>query len=152
MLRNALIEQRRITQIIRKNNEEWDRNNNKLIIVDENNEEKLTYYYENLRIDFKGINATVKIHKSCKLTLTCIRAYSNTSIIINENTTTNGNLRIICTDISSVIINENCMISWNVTIHGADHHAIINSQNKILNFPKKTIIGNHTWIGHDTII
>ncbi|QKF81087.1 acyltransferase [Halarcobacter ebronensis] len=65
---------------------------------------------------------------------------------INENTMikTNGN--------ANIIIKNNCEISWNCQILGSDFHQILYNSKIKKSFCADVFIGEHVWIGTNSII
>ena len=95
-------------------------------------------------------NATLRIHKTAQL---CYKA----TIEIHEN----GEVEIGSAYINSdavilaakrIQMGEGCLISRMVFIYDADHHPILNEQGEQVNLPKPVILGNHVWIGLQTVV
>lgn len=78
----------------------------------------------------------------------------NQSVYIGQNTTIEGVCLIVGEPDTTITIGNDCMISAGIKIFSCDGHAIIDRETKeITNKPKtKVEIGNHCWIGLDTLI
>jgi len=72
---------------------------------------------------------------------------SGSSVVIGEDTTSNGTEIWLLENNSSVIIGKEVMFSDNIYIACSDTHSIIDENGKLLNIGKSIEIGNHCWIG-----
>ena len=70
---------------------------------------------------------------------------SNAVLILGDNSYITANTEIYCT--TKIIIGNSTAISWGVQILDSDFHSINGDQKQ-----KEVIIGNHVWIGSNSII
>lgn len=76
----------------------------------------------------------------------------NCSVVIGDNSTSNGcNIRI-CEDNTNVEIGLDCMFSSGINIWASDTHTITDMDGNCLNVGKYVKIGNHVWIGSNVSI
>lgn len=75
-----------------------------------------------------------------------IKKYGN--LKIGNNVTFTGGSKIICN--KKIYFGNDCLISWDTLIMDSDGHTILDNNN--INIDKPIIIGNHTWIGCNSII
>ena len=52
----------------------------------------------------------------------------------------------------SIHIGHGCLISRMVFIYDADHHDIVNEDGKVINPPRPVIVGDHVWIGLQSLL
>lgn len=95
-------------------------------------------------------NATLTIRHSAQL---CYKA----TIEIHENAEVDIGSAYINSDAvilaaKKIQLGDECLISRMVFIYDADHHPIVNEQGEQINLPKPVILGNHVWIGLQTVI
>lgn len=95
-------------------------------------------------------NATLTIRHSAQL---CYKA----TIEIHENAEVDIGSAYINSDAvilaaKKIQLGDECLISRMVFIYDADHHPIVNEQSEQINLPKPVILGNHVWIGLQTVI
>jgi acetyltransferase-like isoleucine patch superfamily enzyme len=76
-----------------------------------------------------------------------LRLWRSSSIIIHENTTSNG-LQVLC-DMSTVTVGKDCMFSSGVLIQSADQHGIVDLRTGqiVNNKMRKVDIEDHVWLG-----
>lgn len=83
-------------------------------------------------------------------TLDC--AVNNCRVYIGSKTTSNGLYAILLEDNSFFEIGEDSMLSDNIRIYCSDTHCITNKEGDLLNYSKGVKVGNHVWIGYNSII
>lgn len=150
-------------------------NNNRLVILndDSNNES----FLDNLQIEFLGSNNYIEIYSSCIFANNIKISCTNNNVIkIGRNfkgnfnipcPMSNGcsliigdNVNIIFANIPlhdepnlKVLINNDVLISYGVEIRVSDGHTIFETDsNKVLNMPANITIGQHCWVGMNTLI
>ena len=69
------------------------------------------------------------------------------SVIIGDNSTSNGVVIRICEDNTNVNIGSDCMFSSEIIIWASDTHTVTDLDGKIINIGKYVNIGNHVWVG-----
>ena len=80
--------------------------------------------------------ATIEIHKDAEVEIGS--AYINSDAVILAA--------------KKVQLGNQCLVSRMVFIFDADHHPIYNEAGEQINLPRPVIIGNHVWIGLQSVI
>ena len=126
--------------------------NSKIIFIGKNNiliSKQATL--RNSIVEFRGNNSIVYICKSNININMFIGHYSN--IYFGENNTTASILTIHCAESTNLFVGNDCMFSFNVKIRTSDGHCIYDAQeNKRVNTGKSIYIGDHVWLGTDSVI
>ena len=125
-------------------------------------------------VTVNGINNTIIIKDSSKLTNCKIYIYgNNNNIIINEkvclnhadlwienddneisigqNTSIQGFTQLAAIEGTTITIGNDCMFSSDIQFRTGDSHSIIDLSGKRFNISKNISIGNHVWIGTKVI-
>ena len=76
---------------------------------------------------------------------------SGNEIIIGEKSTFHGNCQLAACEGTSISIGNDCMFSHDIYMRTTDSHSII-KENKRINQAKDIRIGNHVWIGMQSLI
>jgi acetyltransferase-like isoleucine patch superfamily enzyme len=108
-----------------------------------------------LSLEIKGNNNSIIIEEGVRIGGGKIVIEENNSrLFIGKKTTIESNILIGLTENDQLIhIGEDCMISDNVQIRNGDSHSIIDIENgSRINPSKSILIGNHVWVGSNTII
>lgn len=71
----------------------------------------------------------------------------DSTIIVDEGTTSNGLSIFMMEDGSKLHIGKDCMFSDGVDIWGSDTHTITDTEGNLLNYGRSIEIGDHCWIG-----
>ena len=157
-------------------------NNKFIIVEEDGTERLIGKYekIEGLNVDWQGSNCVVKIYKptnfiNCLLLMQGNNSYceigstkyfyknngrflvfgSNCSLIVGKNISCGEEsiLGILDTDNTSIRVGDDCMFSKNIQIRAGDGHVIYDLDTKeIVNNGKDTIVGNHVWLGADSIV
>lgn len=133
-------------------------NQNKNIITDngENNKISLPNNIKYLDILINGNNNVIEIGENVTVfgKLRISVSDNNSIVKIGKNTTIYFLKIHIEENNNKVEIGEDCMISDNVRILASDSHSIIlNKTRECINIHKKGVkIGNHVWLGMDSLI
>ena len=108
----------------------------------------------NCDIKIYGNNNAIIIGSNSRIKNTKIHCEDNFGVInIGCNFTMEGGLIASGEDNNKISIGEDCMFSENVQLRNTDSHWIVCKEtNKILNKGKKILIGDHVWIGANSII
>lgn len=130
---------------------------------------------KNIMVQNYGINNVVRIAEHCNIN-NCIFLFhgNNNTIIIGERVKMNGvtfwiedNNNVIeigrdCTfedgtqlaacEGKKIIIGDDCMFSNKISVRTTDSHSILNSEGNRINHARDVNIGNHVWIGLQSII
>lgn len=78
---------------------------------------------------------------------------SKTSIIWGRGSTSNGTDIVVAGANRSVTIGRDCMFSSGIWIRTSDMHGIIDVGSlRVTNVPQDVALGDHVWIGQDTLI
>lgn len=77
---------------------------------------------------------------------------NNNTINIGDNTTISGRTHLACIEGCTISVGNDCMFSSDVTFRTGDSHSIIDSLGVRINRSKDIIIGNHVWVGNNTIV
>lgn len=105
----------------------------------------------NVRVHVGNDNATIVLGEGSRGQYD-FRLWRNSRISIGEKTTSNG-IRIVC-DNSEFVCGEDCMFSDSILIQTADQHGIVDIKNGVItnnNF-KTVIVGDHVWLGRQSIL
>ena len=71
----------------------------------------------------------------------------NCSVVIGDNSFSNGTNIRICEDNTTVEIGKDCLFSSGITIWASDTHTVTDIDGNITNIGKYVKIGNHVWVG-----
>lgn len=100
-----------------------------------------------------GKNNKLIIHDGCKLRkLSCWMEGNCNVIEIGANTSVMGATHLAACDGSKIIIGQNCLFSHDIYIRTTDSHSIIDNLGRRINMEQDIIIGNHVWIGMQSLI
>ena len=133
------------------------------------------FVVKNVKVKNTGSNNTVVIGSNCKLTNSEILFYgSNNHITIGDKTNLNGvvfwmgengnrisigkdttiedNTELAACESSEIIIGSDCMFSHSILVRTTDSHSIINVDGERLNKAASIKIGNHVWVGLQSLI
>jgi hypothetical protein len=80
--------------------------------------------------------ATIEVHENAEIDIGSAYINSDAVILAAE----------------SIRIGYECLISRMVYIYDADHHDIVNADGKVINPPRPVIVGNHVWIGLQSLL
>lgn len=125
--------------------------NNNRIEIDDN------FKFESLQIFIRGNNNHLHIHKNCSGVFVQMHfEYEDNELIIGEHTTMHGreerSIHIAMDERTTIHIGEDCMLSNNIQIRSSDSHSIVDFENKRLNYAQDIYIGNHCWLGLNSMI
>ena len=149
---------------------------NKIILV-QGDEEIETTNVTGVKIEWLGINSTLKIWAPMKFSNCTIQIGTNDLIEIRENSNI-SNTFLRCASSNSTIkigknfimvggkiilpnahenqyltIGNDCLFSFDIFIQTADGHTLLNLEGDVLNlFNGGIYIGNHVWVGHGVSI
>lgn len=76
----------------------------------------------------------------------------NNSIEIGESVTSEGELELAACESKSIKVGDDCMFSYGIHIRTTDSHSIIDYNGNRINLGADISIGNHVWIGAETMI
>lgn len=109
------------------------------------------------QIFIRGSNNYLHIHKNCSAVFLEIHfEYQDNKLEIGEYTSFHGrnckSIHIAMDEKTNIVIGNDCMISNNIQIRSSDSHSIIDLNNNRLNYAQDICIGNHCWLGLNSII
>ena len=108
---------------------------------------------KNVTIKYYGSNNRVIIHKNAKIQdVTFWFEGDNNLIEIGAGTTFHGKCQLAACDGTKILIGDNCMFSHDIYVRTTDSHSILDCNGSRINPAKDIIIGNHVWIGMQSII
>lgn len=113
--------------------------------------------FESVQIFIRGNNNRLHIHKNCSAVFAEFHfEYIENEIEIGEYTSFHGRsgrpIQIALDEKTKIIIGSDCMISNNIQIRSSDSHSIVDLKNKRLNYAQDIVIGNHCWLGLNSIL
>lgn len=129
--------------------------NSKIIFYGTNNvlfcEEGVTL--KNSIIEFGASNSIVFLRKNNFAYQVAFKVFNNSTIFIDSNNYFNGVLHAEISEETNLFIGKGGMFSHSIWMMTSDSHLVydIDSLNR-LNFSKSIYIGDHVWIGQNTII
>lgn len=91
------------------------------------------------------LNGIVSIHKGCNVVVK-----NGATLSIGDGTYLNEGCQILCKE--SVTIGQGCAIAWGVNILDSDQHVLVENLKFEKPSKKKICIGDHVWIGCNSII
>lgn len=111
---------------------------------------------ENSTISFNGSNSLIYIVGGNKKSLK-IKATLNTDTMIyigrNSSFHKTATVHLATSEGTNIIIGDNNMFSRDIWIRTGDAHPVFSTKDKKrLNYPKDVIVGDHIWIGQDSMI
>jgi len=80
--------------------------------------------------------ATIEVHENAEIDIGSAYINSDAVILAAE----------------SIHIGHRCLISRMVYIYDADHHDIVNTDDKVINPPRPVDVGDHVWIGLQSLL
>lgn|SRR5574344_373892 len=130
---------------------------------------------KNASIEFKGINNVIYINGSATLENCKVRFTANNSLLyidnnlypmslnmrlgndsviyIGNDTYVNRTSNLYATERKNIIIGNGLLLSYDVCMRTADPHIIYSTiTKKRLNYSKSILIGDHVWIGSNSLI
>ena len=107
----------------------------------------------NCKFYFKGNNND--LHVKCGSHLENVIFWfedDNNSIEIGESVTSEGVLELAACESKSIKVGDDCMFSYGIHIRTTDSHSIIDSKDNRINYGVDISIGNHVWVGAESMI
>ncbi len=106
-------------------------------------------------IVFNGNNSVIYLRHSRHLYKVSIGVYNNSVVFMGKNNFINpaSRLQILASEHQNIILGSNNLISFGVLVRTADAHLLYDSKTKMrINPSKSVLIGDHTWLGQDSLI
>lgn len=108
---------------------------------------------KNSRIDFNLNNSILYLSSNFHEYLVNISLHNNNICFIGKNNYFNGLTTIVLSEEKNIIIGSDCLFSYNIIFRVADPHLIYDSKTgNRLNYTKSIHIGDHVWIGQNSMI
>ena len=108
---------------------------------------------KNVTIKYYGSNNRVIIHKNAKIQdVTFWFEGDNNLIEIGAGTTFHGKCQLAACEGTKITIGNDCMFSHDIYVRTTDSHSILDCNGNRINLAKDIIIGNHVWIGMQSLI
>ena len=102
---------------------------------------------------FMGNNNKIIIGERVKLDgVTFWIEDDNNTINLGKKTTFESGTQLAACEGTNIIIGEDCMFSNNISIRTTDSHSILDKNNIRINMANNIYIGNHVWVGLQTLI
>lgn len=102
---------------------------------------------------FKGNNNLLHIYSGCHLKRISFHFENDCSNIeIGKGTTMEPGCLLAAVEGKKIILGKDCMLSNDVQLRTTDSHAIFDSNGQRTNPEADIIIGNHVWIGFQSLI
>lgn len=107
----------------------------------------------NARIHFNGSNSLIYLRKSRHKIKVNLQIGQDSLLFVGKDNYFNDTLHISATEWQSVIVGNNCLFSFGIWLRTADPHLVYSTEtNQRINHSKPILIGDHVWIGQDSLI
>ena len=101
---------------------------------------------------FSGKNNSIIIGSKCVLSGTSFWISGNNNFIeIGDKTTVGKNTQFAALEGTAIRVGKDCMFSHDIKLRTSDSHSIINSEGLRINQAQDITIGNHCWIGMQSL-
>lgn len=108
---------------------------------------------KNCRFIIKGNNNIIHIGKKCNIAHSTFGVEdSDNKIEIGDGTTVGNNCQFAAIEGTTISVGKDCMFSHNIRLRTGDSHSIVDAQGKRTNYSKDITIGNHVWVGLESLI
>lgn len=108
---------------------------------------------EDSNLAFVENNSLIFLGKNQHTYRLCVTIYNNSVFHMGVNNCFNKALTVILSEQKHCFIGDDCLFSYGICIRNADPHLIYDCKNKSRLNPSKSIfIGDHVWIGQNSII
>lgn len=95
----------------------------------------------------------MEIHSSAKLRdITFWMEGEGNHIVIGKGATSHGKMQLAACEGTSITIGDDCMFSHDIYVRTTDSHPIYNKEGMRINPAENIHIGNHVWIGMQSLI
>ena len=120
--------------------------NNRVIVADDS---KLN----NCEFVFKGNDNTVIIGSRCSISRSSFWISGNgNKIEIGDGTTVGNDCQFAALEGTTLKVGNDCMFSHNIRLRTSDSHSIVDSKGNRINYSKNIVVGNHVWVGLESLI
>ena len=108
---------------------------------------------KNCKFFIKGDDNVIYIGKRCNITHSTFWIQDNgCKIEIGDGTTVGNNCQFAAIEGTTISVGKDCMFSHNIRLRTGDSHSIVDAQGKRTNYSKDITIGNHVWVGLESLI
>ena len=105
------------------------------------------------RFIIKGSNNRIAIGKSCRLSRTTFWiSGDDNEIVLGDGTTVGRNCEFATLEGTKIIVGKDCMFSHDILVRTSDSHSIVDLNGKRINPARDIKIGNHVWVGLQSLI
>ncbi len=108
---------------------------------------------ENSSLTFNGDNSLIYLGK-CRVSYNLtIKIHNDSVFSIGPNSSTAGKLKAYLSEQRHCFIGTDCMFAYDICIRNSDPHLIYDCETKSrINPTKSVLIGDHVWVGQDSLI
>lgn len=107
----------------------------------------------NSRIDFHQNNSILYLSANRHHYFVTIALNKDSVCYIGKNNYLNGHITIVCSEAKNVIIGDDCLFSYGIIIRVSDAHGIYSTDTRTrINNPKSIYIGDHVWMGQNSMV
>ena len=105
------------------------------------------------RIFFQSSNCVVYLSRSSDILYLSLAVGQNSTVFIGRNCYFNGSINILATEWQNIILGCGSAFSFGIWIRTADAHLIYDIKSgKRINHSRSILIGDHVWVGQDSLI
>lgn len=108
---------------------------------------------QNSSFSFLGNNSIVYLSSNKYPSRMSVALHNNCAVYVGKNTLMSSPAKILSTEGENVFIGNDCLIAQNAVFRNSDAHAIYDIDTGLrANYPKSVFIGDHVWVGIDSLI
>lgn len=101
---------------------------------------------------FGGDHSVVFFEKSATPLKVETRTGFDSTIYFGKNNYINQKIFLYATERKNIIVGNECLFSFNVYLYTSDPHLLYNFSGKRINQSKSILVGDHVWIGQNSLI
>lgn len=109
-------------------------------------------YLKNSKLRFTGSNSVIYIDDNKMEIFLEARVGNDSVIYFGKNNYINRNFHIYATERKNVVIGDDCLFSFGSYLRTSDPHLIYNFDGMRINDAQSIYIGDHVWIGQESLI
>lgn len=107
----------------------------------------------NSNIKFRGDNTLIYLRSSKHAYILNATIFNDSVLHFGTNTYTNQSVRIILSEQKHCFVGDDCIFSTGIVMRNADPHLVYNCADGARLNPSRSIyIGDHVWVGQDSLI
>lgn len=108
---------------------------------------------KNSTISFLGNNSIIYLSSNKYEYRISTAVHNNCAVYIGKNCYMSSPVKILSTEGQSIFIGNDCLIALNVVLRNSDAHAVYDIETtQRINYPKSVFIGDHVWLGMESVI